>query len=356
MFDFKHYVPILRWKRAEWIALRELRSNDKILITPLFELVPKDFKKIAAGNNLLLPQILEQKVSEIAQNWGSSPFFLDLLHLNPNFETPDGKHPIEKIAAAARSRKLSLIPVTGLNRTKKYNSAIAEIANADGVGICYRIFLSEMKNASFETDLDVSLARLELKPEQVDLILDLQLVGEEIFDINKLGKRIPKLEYWRSFTVASGSFPKDLSALEKNKQYELPRFDWHNWQSQLSKTLLRKPSFGDYTIQHPFFSEPPSKPNYSASIRYTASTAWVVVRGEGVFNDKGPGFAQWPANAKLLCKRKEFCGSEFSYGDAYIKQMSLQSSTTGSAETWIRAGINHHLTFVAHQIGGLSDS
>ncbi len=26
MFDYKHYVPVLRWKQSEWLALRELKD------------------------------------------------------------------------------------------------------------------------------------------------------------------------------------------------------------------------------------------------------------------------------------------------------------------------------------------
>jgi hypothetical protein len=111
------------------------------------------------------------------------------------------------------------------------------------------------------------------------------------------------------------------------------------------------PSFGDYTIQHPIFYEPVEGANVSASIRYTSEAYWVVMRGEGLRNRDGAGFAQYPANAELLLSRKEFCGSHFSYGDAYIWQMgSHQSPTNGNPETWLRAGINHHLVFQARQI------
>ena len=46
------------------------------------------------------------------------------------------------------------------------------------------------------------------------------------------------------------------------------------------------------------------------------------MRGEGVLNEDGPGYAQWPANAQLLCGREEFSGSAYPYGDRYIETMS----------------------------------
>jgi hypothetical protein len=77
------------------------------------------------------------------------------------------------------------------------------------------------------------------------------------------------------------------------------------------------------------------------------------MRGEGVFSDGSPGFPQWPANAQLLCARPEFCGQHYSDGDRYIYTTSLQTQYTGIAGTWLQAGINHHLTFVARQIASL---
>ena len=43
MFDHSHYVPVLRWKRGEWSALRDVGEADRHLITPIIELAPKDF-------------------------------------------------------------------------------------------------------------------------------------------------------------------------------------------------------------------------------------------------------------------------------------------------------------------------
>ena len=77
------------------------------------------------------------------------------------------------------------------------------------------------------------------------------------------------------------------------------------------------------------------------------------MRGEGIRNDDGPGYAGYLGNAILLVGRPEYCGENFSAGDQYIKQMSAQTKRTGSPETWIRAGINHHLTFVVRQIARL---
>lgn len=39
-FDHTHYVPVLRSKRSEKLALQELRTQARAGITPLLEIVP----------------------------------------------------------------------------------------------------------------------------------------------------------------------------------------------------------------------------------------------------------------------------------------------------------------------------
>lgn len=60
---------------------------------------------------------------------------------------------------------------------------------------------------------------------------------------------------------------KDLSEYKKNRQYERLRYDWLYWFGEVKNgpSLPRSPSFGDYAIQHPFYSEPSPTWNVSAS-------------------------------------------------------------------------------------------
>lgn len=77
------------------------------------------------------------------------------------------------------------------------------------------------------------------------------------------------------------------------------------------------------------------------------------MRGEWLGNPDGRGYAQYAGHAKLLYEKKEFSGKEFSYGDTYIDRLRNRLDGTGSAETLLRAGINHHITLVVNQIANL---
>ena len=81
-----------------------------------------------------------------------------------------------------------------------------------------------------------------------------------------------------------------------------------------------------------------------------------ALRPSGLKKKKSPGFSQYPAQARLLSTQLEFFGKDFSAGDAYIaeKGKDLNTKETGNPMTWLRAGINHHLTCTADQVSNLS--
>ena len=197
--------------------------------------------------------------------------------------------------------------------------------------------------------MSAPLRRLDLAASNVDLIVDCQVM-EEGQAMKGTAALLETSYNWRSITYIGGSFPPDLADLHKNDQHELPRHEWHCF------TRERRPSdrtvrYGDYTIQHPHQADPPPKSLPSGSIRYASSTYWVVMRGEKLNSPNGPGHEQYIAQAQLLCERPEFCGPQFSSGDAYIESISRQTDRTGNPMTWLQAGINHHLAFATRQIG-----
>jgi hypothetical protein len=186
---------------------------------------------------------------------------------------------------------------------------------------------------------------------EIDLLIDFQFISNSRPDIMDIHRDISYFANWNKIIFAFGNIPKDLREFSLGRNI-LPRYDWIAWlnyyQTLNNKSII--PIFSDYTIQYGYYYEPPDYANFSASIRYTTENDWIIMRGEGVRNPDSAGYAQWPANASLLIDMPEFCGAKFSYGDNYIYTMATQSISNGNAETWLRAGINHHITFVNRQL------
>ncbi len=366
MFDYKHYVSVLRWKAAEKEALEKLSDKEKNFLTPLIEFImpqPSEFKvkegdleRIKTPDELLNESIekFKNKIPEIPEEilkfWGTEPVFIDLSLIDFSLRN----NGLEQILSMGSKEGLYLIPVVTLASDAGLKKNATLHAQKNKQGICLRLFRSDFKS-SLINDIRDFLSNYELSIKQVDLIVDFQITDSKCLEIKDFTEQIPDILDWRTFTVISGTFPKDLMQFTVD-MHIMERFDWKCWLKQInSGELSRKPAFGDYTIQHPIYSEPSPGSNPSASIRYTLPDSWMIMRGQGLRGENSAGHAQYPAQANLLLERKEFFGADFSYGDAYIAKIGkdVTSKETGNPRTWLRAGINHHLACVISQVSNL---
>lgn len=303
---------------------------------------------------------LETVAREIDRHWGPASAFVDLEHVRKAGirGTDSDPHILEILAEETRrilplfTAASSLIPVTWLTSGEEFQGAVASIVEEDNTGACLRVTLADVLEKRFSTKLEKVFSRLRVDIPDTDLIVDMQCSSGSPLDLQSLCEAMPQLSKWRSFTLLSGAFPKDLQELEKDNVHTLPRDEWFYWreQVQLLSNDIRWPTFGDYTIQHPVFEEPEVNCNPSASIRYTFDDYWVIMRGHGLTHKGSLKNAQYPAEAKLLCDMDEFCGKEFSRGDSYIYETSQSPQTPGTPFTWLRAGINHHMVYAVRQI------
>jgi len=172
MFNHTHYVPILRWKRGERIALENLRAQHRRKMTPLLEVVPKDFAPNREGIPRAPNRVLAQKADEVRTCWGRDPFFLDLQLLQPPLAGAKQAHPLVVFGEEARARQLRLVPVTGLTRSPTYQSAVASLVKTDNQGACIRVTPKDIQCATFPRDLQRLLSDLRIEPTQVDLLVD----------------------------------------------------------------------------------------------------------------------------------------------------------------------------------------
>lgn len=367
MFDYKHYVPILRWKAAEKEALEKLSDEQKKSVTPLIELIMPQtseyrvkegaLERIKTPEELLNESLERLKVKipdipeEILKFWGSAPVFIDLSLIDFSLRLSG----LNQILSLGVKLGLHLIPVINLSSDPELHKIAALYAKRSKNRLCLRLFRSDFK-PSLSDSINSFLNKHELSENDVDLIIDLQITDSKCLEIKDFIVQLPNISKWRTFTIISGTFPKDLMQFTPDMHY-IDRADWNCWLRQInSGELSRKPAFGDYTIQHPIFVEPAPGSNPSASIRYTLFDKWIIMRGQGLRSANSAGHAQYPALAQLLLEQKEFFGADFSEGDAYIVKIGSDISTkkTGNPRTWLRAGINHHLACTVSQVANLS--
>jgi len=299
------------------------------------------------------PADLSVIIEQVADCWGWAPIFVDLAMVGDTPFQGTMTRNVQRFFEALAVAGVHPIPVTSPSRPANFQNALQEIVRVLGTGLAVRVPVANLQAQTAARDLRALITRLGLDLGIVDIVVEYGLAGAADPSFSYLCDRLPDISQWRTFTVLRGSFPPNLMGLKRPGQYEVQREEWKRWMAEASNSaaLPRCPSFGDYTIQHPIYHEPVQGANPSASIRYTIDTYWVVMRGEGLRTPGSAGHAQYRANAELLCDRKEFCGPQFSDGDGYIWDVSSRKKPgPGTPETWLRAGINHHLTFVARQI------
>ena len=342
MFGPSHYVPILRWKQAERFALRYLQEEDRKRITPLIELTPLTFQSRKTARREAMPldpvQVVHQESKKLLEACGNFPFFLDLRHVAVDVARARGKvHALEYFAEVGRSYKLALVPVTGLLRTKQYQASVATIVNNDKRGLCLRLTPADVMQAEFQGNIKAFLSSLHLTEDAVHLLVDYEANDPALPGLNSVLAAIPNISEWQTLSMASGAFPPDLQSFEPGNR-RIPRSDWLAWKKAVSQSenRMRKPSYSDYTIQYGLYKEPVEGSNPSVSVRYTLDEEWLIMRGEAVrskaassSNENRPGREQWHGHAQLLCDNRDlFYGESFSWGDAFIRERSLDSRNT----------------------------
>lgn len=363
MFDSKHYVPMLKWKRAEQGALKALGEEDKKHITPLIQLVmPKQNPEEQLEG---VVSRFEEQISKIPEKlvevWGNNSIFVDFSLL---FTTPLKVKSLNILLKEGHKLGAALIPVIHLNDDSEIKEAACSLAKENKSGICLRLICSDFLDADLtklNQNISNLLSSMKLAEKDIDLLIDIKEIvgnGDKYIRYLELSQKINNLLKWRTFIFASGAFPENLSGCRIDEENLISRLDWKNWKDQVvGKNLQRKPAFADYTIQHPIYKEASQFFHPTSSIKYTLENEWLIMKG------KQRKFELYLASAAELVKDKRFYKESFSDGDkyiaekakhfpAYIKKPSIKG--TGSTETWLRAGINHHLVLVAHQVASLS--
>ena len=344
-FSHKHYVPILKGKRAEFPALGSLKSTHGV--TPLIEAVP-------SGGP-------EQTPRRMSDQWpADQPYFIDLLFL----DDPDDNdvpaattHPVRLCFAEVAQRGQIAIPVTGLTRSPGYQSAIQQVVGEQGQGLLLRLTPDDFEDVDeLETALEGIPGFFGLQRNQIDLLLDIgSVTNSSAGTVAQMHRAnidlVPNLNDWRTLTVASSAFPLSLAPLVRNQWNPSPRLDWRGWRQLVTsaKPPGRLPSFSDYAIAHPALP-PEGRATILAQLRYATPDSWIIWKGRNAITE---GFDQFFAICADLVGRPEYRGPAFSWGDAEIQQKAANVGSSGSAETWRRIGTNHHIETVLEQIASL---
>jgi hypothetical protein len=359
MFDHTHYVPILKGKEGEYNALRELTPAIKEGLTPLIEPIPIPYDFANEVPAKTVDEHLANFISKIVLNWGLGTIFFDLDWIPESERMADGRHPLKFIFDGARTAGSQAIPVTGLNRDAAYQDAVKDAIDSDHRGVCIRLESDDLDDLStLGSQLDTLVAFFGVAKSDVDLLVDFAAIDPQSavpmqIAASSIIGTLPSIMDWRTLTFAASAFPPDLSRLAANSVTPLPRTEWTIWLWLAARRarLRRLPTFGDYAIAHPGWTEvDPRLMKMSAQLRYTIDIEWLVFKAR---NTKDFGFGQFKQICAALIARPEYRGASFSWGDNAINDYANPSTGPGNATIWRKIGTNHHVTMVVTQIASV---
>lgn len=354
------YTPVLKGKEGEYAALEELASDVKDSILPLIEVpgVPFDYANDRPAKSL------DEHISGVAKRveraWAGRAFFLDLPWFGSDERLSDGTLAVERVIRECARSSSPPIPVVRTSSSRSYLQAVRE-----GLKDCSGQFCLRMVEADFDEegeDPAVATERLldllgQSDTEAGTLVLDLGDVGTDIsratLAARSMLSQVPSPGSWQNVVLAAASFPENLSEVSAATSSTLPRLERQLWQRLQKRGINGGPLvFADYAIAHPIPTElDPRTMRMSASIRYSTSDHWLIVKGRNV---RQFGFDQYFELARTLVEHADYAGETFSWGDNFIARCARKEAGPGNATTWRKVGTNHHITLVARDLASTS--
>ncbi|UOB55528.1 beta family protein [Burkholderia pyrrocinia] len=359
MFDHNHYVPVLKWRQGEYLALSRLDPAVRDWVTPLFEVPTEawDFEAEAPAKSL--DEHLAKFGVRLKQKWDSRRCFVDSPFIDGEASVDNGTHHLAHIFDLARVAGAMPVPVLGLGRSEAYIGAVRAIVDRDGRGACLRLTPDDF-GVSMHAEVDALLKGIGIDEGACDLVLDCAadiatspkmqaLVWKGLLD------ELPKVADWRSITIAGTSFPQTLPSALFRPSGVIKRHDWLGYKSLVGMLPagVRVPTFGDYGVAHPETELiDPRMLDPNAKVKYTINDEWFIAMGVQV---KKHGRAQYADVCRSIVSARPpiFMGGAYSYGDKFIEDCANGDGSTGGASTWPMVGSNHHVTKVVRDVATL---
>lgn len=360
MSDKQHYMPILKWRQGEYLALERSKDSIKDWVVPLFEIPLEqwDFENERPAKSL--DDHLKNFGKRLKKSWGDRRCFVDSPFLEEDATMADSTHHLARIFSLARDNKCNAIPVFGLGKSAEYLLAVAEVIAIDSKGACLRL-VSDDFEAALNVPLQKLLASLKVSPEDVDVVIDsagdvLASATAQATSWQSWIAALPYLTKWRSLTIAGGSFPESIAPSEEYRPYkDVKRKEWQAYKKLLGLSLKRVPAFGDYGCSATQTANiDPRLIDPNAKIKYTITDQWRIVVGAQV---KRNGRSQYQALCNTLIKSTPLAyeGPKYSWGDDFIKKCA-DGDGNGGSSTWPCVATSHHAAKVVRDVAKLFGS
>ena len=328
------YMPVLKWKQGEQLALRNFTPELRAHLLPLIELI--DSKESGDAG-------VDAQIGKFAKELGHAGHAHGAVALDLSLHSAAAKATLKLLKRSANELEKKSVPLVPVLTPQILAGADAELA-----------LLKSFPRAVLRLNIDLIL------PEQIEgfatkaiahvpevhLLLDMaSIVGTD-----PQGKWAEASIYvqaaydWAkaaSITLAGGSFPYNLMGI-KPGTIRVPRVERQVWSTAVKNRTFKSLRFGDYAVTNPVPLPPidPKMINPSAAIRYALQQEWMLIKGTGT---RTAGRGQYNDLCRLLILEDYYAGEDFCYGDASYHKHAQKGASSGSPMSWRRDATSHHL-------------
>lgn len=343
------YLPILKWKQGERIALRELTVQQWEPIVPLLELPPIRCAPDLGSLRRELPGFM----GAIAREMGKSipenkPIAIDVRYVSPGY--PRQVRLLHTICAglAKLSRRIFL-PVISEMMVSEETEDLIRLREFDEFVLRIQTPVTEAAQVSALAALAASAG---LRRARIHLLIDQYSIVNEDAKA-RFHLVCPYLDEalgcgCASTTLGGGSFPMNLVGY-KQGIHDIPRVEWQVWERVRKNREYSAIRYCDYTVSNPapLPEIDPKQMNPSVAIRYAGANHWRLYKAGG-FKKGKPN--QYKALCMLLLGEAIYSGPGFSYGDACYDKAANGKLGNGNPSSWRRDATSHHLVLTASML------
>lgn len=347
------YSPIVKGKLNDLKALGMVSGTARAQVKPLIEAMP-----LPRGGDI--DKHLYKLAHYLVKHVPLGEIYLDFYGLLPGQKIADGTDATIAGFKWMKALGRTVTPVYGFGRDDSLWQGMIPIVESNAQGFCFRIDVDDLDDLAEDTwgQILERSAELKLRPNQIDLMIDLrdvmkfefdelQGIVADFFGIN------PNIRGYRSVIMAGSSALKTVGDIPKDGVGHVVRRELSLWTRVQREVVPDLPLvFGDYGVIHPEFSDQGPNKNVNAKIRYTDRGRIIYFRGHGLLRPE-KDFAQYRTLAAQVRDSGVYQGPQFSYGDRYIDLVADFNATSGNLGTWVLADMNHHLEYTTLQMSKL---
>lgn len=338
----KKYVPILKWKRGERIAFRNLSPSIKNNMIPLF--------------NIMKNETIEAFIKNTSRDWGIKiPFYVDFHSDFIKKRKLEVNSFMQALLENAINSNLYIIPVITTARDIDFMHIINSKFDALTNGYAIRINTKDFDN--FDNNIKEIIYEINnINNKKIDLIIDLasvELPKEVLCTLSNIVDSIiekSKRFNFSNIILGGSSFPQYLIGLKKYQISSIVRKEWIIWNEVHKKNPFV--IYADYGPDDPFELDLSDGATIIPTIRYTFDDYWYIFRGE--YNPARPrDYSQFHKLSQQLINNAIYCGKGYSWGDKKIYDCAKKecigiNCNHGNLESWVQIATNHHVTYIVN--------